>query len=195
MSNTNSDSQLDDATRGNLAGSSEKRPTPSKVQYDDRLLTASFADQIKLVDRSTAGGNGKDDELPATSEPTASPTRRKKREKKKSQQFNPRQDSNVVFTNRSRKFRFGDDNIDQSVEKGPTCIEKVVESDTRETVAQEDTSSSKTSKQSRCVMPPPVDFTKFPQVESEDEAHSSMLMSWYMAGYHTGYFQAMKKFK
>ena len=29
----------------------------------------------------------------------------------------------------------------------------------------------------------------------EDEALASMLMSWYMSGYHTGYFQAMKKYR
>lgn len=29
----------------------------------------------------------------------------------------------------------------------------------------------------------------------EDEALASMLMSWYMNGYHTGYYQAMKKYR
>lgn len=195
MSNTNSDSRLDDVIRVKPAESSGKKMTQLSLQYDDRLLTASFADQIKLVDRSTAGDNGEDDELIATSEPAASLTRRKKRDKKKSQQSSLEQDSNLTFSNRSRKFRFEDDNIDQSFETHPKCIKKVVENNKKETIAQEDTNSSQTSKQSHCVMPPPVDFTKFPQIESEDEAHSSMLMSWYMAGYHTGYYQAMKRFK
>lgn len=33
----------------------------------------------------------------------------------------------------------------------------------------------------------------FPQIDTAEQANASMLMSWYMAGYHTGYNEAMKK--
>ncbi|VDM97839.1 unnamed protein product [Thelazia callipaeda] len=30
------------------------------------------------------------------------------------------------------------------------------------------------------------------QMPNEEEALTSMLMSWYMTGYHTGYYQALQ---
>ncbi|KAF8369109.1 smn-1, partial [Pristionchus pacificus] len=42
--------------------------------------------------------------------------------------------------------------------------------------------------------PPPPSFTSLPR-PNEDDALSSMLMSWYMSGYHTGYYQAMQDLK
>ncbi|GMT29314.1 hypothetical protein PFISCL1PPCAC_20611, partial [Pristionchus fissidentatus] len=42
--------------------------------------------------------------------------------------------------------------------------------------------------------PPPPSFTALPR-PTEDDALSSMLMSWYMSGYHTGYYQAMQDVK
>ncbi|GMR55694.1 hypothetical protein PMAYCL1PPCAC_25889, partial [Pristionchus mayeri] len=42
--------------------------------------------------------------------------------------------------------------------------------------------------------PPPPAFTALPR-PSEDDALSSMLMGWYMSGYHTGYYQAMQDLK
>uniref|UniRef100_A0AAF5Q1B6 Tudor domain-containing protein n=2 Tax=Wuchereria bancrofti TaxID=6293 RepID=A0AAF5Q1B6_WUCBA len=41
------------------------------------------------------------------------------------------------------------------------------------------------------VPPPPIAFTNLPPPD-DDEALASMLMSWYMTGYHTGYYQAIK---
>jgi survival motor neuron protein len=41
--------------------------------------------------------------------------------------------------------------------------------------------------------PPPI-LSSFGGNE-DDEALASMLMSWYMSGYHTGYYQAMKKYR
>ncbi|KAK6107066.1 Survival motor neuron protein (SMN) family protein [Brugia pahangi] len=41
------------------------------------------------------------------------------------------------------------------------------------------------------VPPPPIAFTNLPPPD-DDEALASMLMSWYMTGYHTGYYQAIQ---
>jgi len=37
--------------------------------------------------------------------------------------------------------------------------------------------------------PPPTFLHNQPGASSEQEAMASMLMSWYMSGYHTGYYQ------
>ncbi|VDO70805.1 unnamed protein product [Onchocerca flexuosa] len=41
--------------------------------------------------------------------------------------------------------------------------------------------------------PPPIAFSNLP-VPNDDEALASMLMSWYMTGYHTGYYQKSNPF-
>uniref|UniRef100_A0A914EDN6 Tudor domain-containing protein n=1 Tax=Acrobeloides nanus TaxID=290746 RepID=A0A914EDN6_9BILA len=43
--------------------------------------------------------------------------------------------------------------------------------------------------------PPPALFGKAVVANNEKEALTNMLMSWYMTGYHTGYFQAMRDMK
>uniref|UniRef100_A0A0R3RI00 Tudor domain-containing protein n=1 Tax=Elaeophora elaphi TaxID=1147741 RepID=A0A0R3RI00_9BILA len=43
------------------------------------------------------------------------------------------------------------------------------------------------------VPPPPIAFTSLPPPD-DDEALASMLMSWYMTGYHTGYYQVKLPF-
>lgn len=43
------------------------------------------------------------------------------------------------------------------------------------------------------MLPPPPDI--FKTVTNEKEITSNMMLSWYMSGYHTGYFQAMRDFK
>lgn len=48
------------------------------------------------------------------------------------------------------------------------------------------------------IIPPPAPFfleNNSSSSFSEDDALASMLMSWYMAGYHTGYYQAQKDLK
>lgn len=51
---------------------------------------------------------------------------------------------------------------------------------------------------STAIPPPPPSpfFMRSGQEENspEEDALASMLMSWYMSGYHTGYYQATKKF-
>jgi len=42
---------------------------------------------------------------------------------------------------------------------------------------------------------PPILMPSSSGSSEENEALSSMLMSWYMSGYHTGYFQAMKRYR
>lgn len=43
--------------------------------------------------------------------------------------------------------------------------------------------------------PPPMAFTSSGRSDSEDQAISSMLLSWYMSGYYTGLYQGLKRAK
>lgn len=47
------------------------------------------------------------------------------------------------------------------------------------------------------IVSPPVsvDPSSLANLDNEPEARASMLMSWYMAGYHTGYYEATKRYK
>lgn len=79
-----------------------------------------------------------------------------------------------AFTNASRKFKFTE-----------------IEDET----SDKDPKSTSPPPNVNCIMPPPINLENYPKIDTEDEARASMLMSWYMAGYHTGYFEAMRKFK
>jgi survival motor neuron protein len=45
------------------------------------------------------------------------------------------------------------------------------------------------------IVPPPLPFCAESSMPNDDESLASMLMSWYMSGYHTGYYRASKQFK
>jgi len=45
------------------------------------------------------------------------------------------------------------------------------------------------------IVPPPLPFSPDSQIPEDDESLASMLMSWYMSGYHTGYYRALKQFR
>lgn len=51
------------------------------------------------------------------------------------------------------------------------------------------------SRKFRYIAPPTLTAANLPPINNESEAHASMLMSWYMAGYHTGYYEALKTLK
>ena len=53
---------------------------------------------------------------------------------------------------------------------------------------------SESGKQPR-LCPPPMPPGLLSGRTEEDEALASMLMSWYVSGYHTGYYEAMKKYR
>ncbi|MFH4974101.1 hypothetical protein AB6A40_000810 [Gnathostoma spinigerum] len=54
--------------------------------------------------------------------------------------------------------------------------------------------NSNFSAPSAIIPPPPPVFSSL-SIPTEEEALSSMLMSWYMNGYHTGYYQALQDMK
>lgn len=110
----------------------------------ESLLTNSFDDQIKLVEKSIAEERMKNkkssntnNNLPGTED-------------------SQKQDAKQTYTNRSRIYRF----------------------DLKEHVP--------------IVPPTTVPVTDPPK--NETDARASMLMSWYMAGYQTGYYDAMKRY-
>ncbi|XP_026727655.1 survival motor neuron protein isoform X2 [Trichoplusia ni] len=43
--------------------------------------------------------------------------------------------------------------------------------------------------------PPPMNFSSLDRSDSEEQAISSMLLSWYMSGYYTGLYQGLKRAK
>lgn len=98
-----------------------------------------------------------------------------------------------MFTNKSRKFRFEDaDNKDQELSTAGDHTDSELESEKQ---SENIDIQKQGSRSFGPFMPPPFVSSNFPEINSESEAHASMLMSWYMAGYHTGYYEAMKRSK
>lgn len=132
---------------------------------EDTLLTTSFDNQLKLVEKSLEDKGGH------------------------------------VFTNRSCKLRYdaGDDDCDNVVKPSASTKTKTPATSTITATTTDNNTTKKATPKAKkptgCIMPPPSPPTSFPVIEGEDEARASMMMSWYMAGYHTGYFEAMRKFK
>lgn len=54
---------------------------------------------------------------------------------------------------------------------------------------------SSSNSASQPIVPPPLPFCAESSMPNDDESLASMLMSWYMSGYHTGYYRALKQFK
>ena len=140
--------------------------------WQEALLTNSFDEQIKLVEKSVAtlkNDNAKEKR------------KNKKTERKKSGDSAPQETENSqkqysehVFTNRSRIYRFGSK---EQVPANPATAH--LDSDQMRSMTKPPTRADQ-------IMEPPKD---------ESDARASMLMSWYMAGYQTGYYEAMRRYK
>lgn len=136
-------------------------------QQSDTLLTSAFENQVKLLQNSLSASSTTETTTPATTTTTTTTATTTTNDSK-----NNKTPQKPVFSHKSRKIRFDS--------KGEP-----------ETPLQT-TPLTDNNIQSKIVMPPPP--FELPQSENEDEARTSMLMSWYMAGYHTGYFEALRKF-
>ncbi|KAI1301792.1 Survival motor neuron protein [Halotydeus destructor] len=83
----------------------------------------------------------------------------------------------------------------QEEEARATLVEANVVEETNGDVSEKVTSSAATKRNVNLAPPPPPLFKSAPGAIDDDEALSSMLMSWYMSGYHTGYYKAMQDVK
>lgn len=140
------------------------------TSWDESLLNRAFDEQVQLVKNSFH----KNADVKPKSKSTQNQASKSGSKEKKN---NNKQDN--VFKNRSRIYRYEDgDRIDadQGVEK------------------EKDQSKPK-QPASDCLIPPPFSMANVPSVVDEEGARASMLMSWYMAGYHTGYYDALRKIK
>ena len=98
--------------------------------------------------------------------------------------------------NKTVKVRFTEYDEDAVVPLDSLYAENEVtyedEEEEEEPEPQPSTSSNQYSKIPSILPPPPELFKTF---ENEKEITNNMMLSWYMSGYHTGYFQAMRDFK
>lgn len=139
---------------------------------EEYLLTSAFDDQLKLVTNSLDKNDNK----------------------------------KPMFTNKSRKYRYDENSEGQAKTAQSTGVGETIYQSSKN-IKQKQSPKPKSANKSLkddegarvsgdCLLvPPPVDIADLPSIENEDQARASMLMSWYMAGYHTGYFEAMRKLK
>lgn len=192
--------QADDGVGSSSKPSSRGPLEESNNSWDESMLTAAFDSQLKLVKKSLEPPQ---QPPPAATQPVPQAATKSARSSAKSKtkestkrevksEVKPDKDSKILVTHSSRKFRFEDglpeSSVADSVKKEPATI-------TTTTKANQTVANSTMVPPSGCMMPPPFDTSKFPEIANEDEARASMLMSWYMAGYHTGYFEATRKHK
>lgn len=136
---------------------------------DESFIKDHFERQLVLVADRAGEQSDKSQQQqhkiqPSILQPQTSPKQQPIQQAKKKPQLQtqgkqtkspPKQQQAPIYYNKSKKFRFKDEEADD------------------------------------CIVPPP--FDKLPS--DEKEARASMMMSWYMAGYHTGYYDAMMKLK
>jgi hypothetical protein len=134
--------------------------------WQESILTNSFDDQIKLVERSVArskNDSAKEKKKNKTTNKKANNNNNAMQETENSH----KQHVEHVFTNRSRIYRF------DSKEEGVFPQVNIPAQDS--------------------IKPPTNPEIIMKQPENESDARASMLMSWYMAGYQTGYYDAMRR--
>lgn len=164
----------------------------SDIAWDDSLLTNVYDEQLKLIGVKVFGGSLSEPAANPNSNETksSSPASKQKIQLKKDKENSAQsQDKKPTFSNKSRKFRY-----EAGEGKEPDASQQPATNCKERTTADNDMPISGGAVTS-CIMPPPCDFTKLPPIDTEEEARTSMLMAWYMAGYQTGYYEAMRKFR
>lgn len=181
----------------------------SNILWDDTLIAASFDNQLSLLENSiniVSRKNTAQEEQQSFNISTESPKGESSKAKKKNKKHNKNETcqsggSCREFTNKSQLFRFSGDNNDHS--KQTNTSSKNPNETKRKEIAFTETPRGNNVDRAGYVdrpspgisiMPPP--FTSnLAKPEGEQEAHASMLMAWYVAGYHTGYYEAIKNFR
>lgn len=182
--------KMDNETIGDQQNDNTKLALPS-LSNDIYLL--SYDDQLKRIGQSIrkAGCQIPKSSNIKTGESKAKKSTQQKKDKDAngsvggSKTFSPRQPP--VLSYKSTFYQYNNEDPSEPI------VQPALEKSTS-------TNRANTSHQARYfndkkdppLMPPPFLRTDFPKINTEDEATASMLMSWYMAGYHTGYYAAMK---
>lgn len=159
----------------------------SNIVWDDSFLTNNYDEQLRLVESSQVEPSPGTSNKEAKAKSLANKQKiQMKKEKDNSAQS---QEKKVTFSNRSRKFKYDETRDD---DEPAAQLETNL---TQNLMTEANNTNGNHGIGSGCVMPPPCDFSKLPPINTEDEARTSMLMAWYMAGYQTGFYEAMRKFK
>lgn len=167
---------------------SKKTPDEPWNEPNDCLLPLAFEEQMRLVEKSIRDSvvpdsidqpkknrvkkNKKGQHQSAETTPSSTnkyQQQQKTADKKGKQQptgddTQKHNDSNNIFTNRSRIYRY-------------EGRDKVVEDE------------------NPILTPPTIDCSNIHEATDDKQAQQKMLMSWYVAGFNTGYYEAMKKYR
>ncbi|XP_074595636.1 survival motor neuron [Brevipalpus obovatus] len=153
--------------------------------WDDTLLIQSYEESTRLVE-------AKIQELMA------------KAGKKKSNRNRGKKRSSKSIENGNESNVHSDSKPDGSIENVDTCgANNQMETSPKQSKSDEMANSSTPCDQNlsqtlpqnvaQFFSPPPPNFLNPSDALGKDEQLSSMLMSWYMCGYHTGYYAALKE--
>lgn len=167
----------------------EKRADQSS--FVDTLLTTSFDDQLRLVGDSIHRKNS--DDLEADKQKPVKRNRKKK--KPVTEQTEPtksaeRPEKPTVY-HKSKLYHFEN----ATSKKNPSVEDSNCDEPSNVSTNKRNEIFIEGASHVDCplIPPPPLSLSSLP--EESSQAHASMMMSWYMAGYHTGYYAAIKKFK
>lgn len=166
-----------------------KQPV-TRPPFDDTLLTNSFDDQLRLVGDSILEKNTTDFSV----EKQTVPKRIRKKKKAVLEDVEHIKSTEKVekptVYHRSKLYHF-----ESSSKKIPSVGESNCDEEPSVSTNKRNEISFDGANRLDCplIPPPPMSLASLP--EDSTQAHASMMMSWYMAGYHTGYYAAIKKFK
>lgn len=108
----------------------------------------------------------------------------------------PKKTAKVLYTEYDQtavvplKELYGEDEVQYLDEQGE---DEELDDVSNESVKEKPSTSTNRQIPLPTVLPPPPEL--FKNVTNESEITSNMMLSWYMSGYHTGYFQAMRDFQ
>lgn len=153
--------------------------------WDETLFVKSFDKQLKMLSKESGGGDSlgagerltKDDESTIVDKKNEQKTRKKKKKTDK-ELWSASEKPTLKLRNHSTVFKY----VDQEHQAPKVDVAK-----------PEIFHKKQVPEQNAKLIPPAICSSSFPKIANLDEAQASMLMSWYMAGYHTGYYEAMKR--
>lgn len=153
----------------------------SSIVWDESLLTNSFDHQLKLVEQPNSKST--EEQQTNANQTTQSAGKKKKKHQQRDDQLT------AQFINSSKIYKFdaqSDHNYSDDMKNRQTPG--------KETSPKTIHGTANSSASSVKLIPPPPFVGNLAIPDNLDEAQSSMLMAWYVAGYHTGYYEAAKKF-
>lgn len=154
----------------------------NSICWDESLFNTSYNNQVKLLE---AGPSSKTTENKQSNKKKKKNNNNKQVSSSENSQTVPDSQPEVRFKHVSQIFKYSDE--DDKLEERQTSP-KVAN------YANRPANERTQNKPSINIIPPPPMVGNLLQPENLHEAQTSMLMAWYVAGYHTGYYEASKKF-